>query len=47
MKQDVLKVNGGYDSPMMTEVDITSEGILCASDSIDVFDWVEDNEGWN
>ena len=47
MKKKLLDLQDVYQSPAVTEVDMASEGVLCASDStIEAFDWVEDGEGW-
>jgi len=47
MKKKLIDFQGVYQSPAVTEVDMASEGILCASGStIEDFDWVEDGEGW-
>ena len=47
MKKKLIDFQGVYQSPAVTEVDMASEGILCASDStIENFGWVEDGDGW-
>ena len=47
MKLKTLEIKKMYVSPDLVEVNIASEGILCESGSIEGFDWVEDEEGWN
>ena len=47
MKKDLYKVKEAYESPRLSEVRIASEGILCESGSIDSYEWVEDEDGWN
>ena len=47
MKKKLLDLQDVYQSPAVTEVDMASEGILCASGStVEIFDWVEDEDGW-
>ena len=47
MEFKALETRKMYESPALVEVDVASEGILCESGSIDGFDWIEDQEGWN
>ena len=46
MKKKLIDLQGVYQSPAVTEVDMASEGILCASGSIEKFEFFEDEEGW-
>jgi hypothetical protein len=47
MKKKLIDLQGKYQSPVVTEETISSEGILCASGStIYKFEWVEDEDGW-
>lgn len=46
MKKKLLDLQGVYLSPEVKEVSIASEGILCASGTIEKFGFVEDEEGW-
>lgn len=46
MKKKLIDLQDVYQSPAVTEVDMASEGILCASGSIEKFDFFEDEEGW-
>ena len=47
MKKKLIDLKGVYQSPVVTEVYITSEGILCASgNTIEDFGLVDDQDGW-
>lgn len=46
MKKKLIDLQDVYQSPAVTEVDMASEGILCASGSIEKFDFFEDEYGW-
>lgn len=47
MKKKLIDFQGVYQSPAVTEVDMASEGILCASGStIEDFGFIDDKEGW-
>ena len=46
MKQKLLYLGRVYETPAIAEVDLTSEGILCTSDTIEKFDYIEDETGW-
>jgi hypothetical protein len=46
MKQKLLDFRSVYQAPEISEVDLTSEGILCASGSIEDYEFVEDVNGW-
>lgn len=47
MKKKLLDLQGNYQSPVVTEETISSEGILCASGStIEDFGFIEDKDGW-
>lgn len=46
MKQKLFEFGRIYQAPAISEVDLTSEGILCASGTIEKFGFVEDEEGW-
>ena len=46
MKKKLIDFQGVYQSPVVTEETISSEGILCASGTIEKFEWVEDEDGW-
>ena len=49
MKQTLLESRMVYENPLVTEVDLASEGRLCLSGSgvVDKFEWVEDADGWD
>lgn len=47
MKKKLIDLQGVYQSPVVTEETISSEGILCASGStIEDFGLVDDKTGW-
>ena len=46
MKKKLIDFGRIYQAPAISEVDLTSEGILCASGIIEKFGFVEDEEGW-
>lgn len=46
MKQKLLDFGRIYQAPAISEVDMTSEGILCSSGTIEKFDFIEDEGGW-
>lgn len=46
MKQKLLVLGRIYAAPAISEVDLTSEGFLCASGTIEKFDFIEDEDGW-
>ena len=46
MKQEFLDFGSIYKSPAISEVDMTSEAILCASGILEDFGIVEDEDGW-
>ena len=46
MKQKLFEFRRIYQAPAISEVDLTSEGILCASGTIEKFDFIEDEDGW-
>ena len=46
MKQKLFEFGSSYQAPAISEVDLTSEGILCASGTIEKFDFIEDEDGW-
>ena len=46
MKQKLHNPGRLYETPVVSEVDLISEGILCASGTIEKFGFVEDEEGW-
>jgi hypothetical protein len=47
MKMKSIDLQGVYQSPAVMEVDMASEGVLCASgNTVEDFGWVEDEDGW-
>jgi len=46
MKQKLHDSGRLYETPVVSEVDLTSECILCASGTIEKFDFIEDEAGW-
>ena len=47
MKQKGNEKQRAYEAPVVAEVNLASECILCTSGTVEAFDWVEDTEGWN
>lgn len=47
MKRGLFDLQGSYESPIVMETEMSSEGILCGSgNTIEDFDFVEDKDGW-
>lgn len=46
MKQKLLDFGRVYETPVVSEVYLTSEGVICASGTIEKFDYIEDEAGW-
>ena len=47
MKQLRNDMQMTYEAPAVAEVNMTLECILCLSGTLENFDWVEDEDGWN
>ena len=47
MKQKVFECMRAYEAPALTEVNLTSEGILCLSGALETFRWLDDEDGWD
>ena len=50
MKQLQKDLHRAYEAPVMTEVNMASGSVLCASGTsgtLEKFGWIEDEEGWN
>lgn len=46
MKQKTFESRRAYEAPAVTEVNLTSEGILCLSGGIEKFNFIDDLDGW-
>jgi hypothetical protein len=46
MKQKRNDMQRAYEAPVVAEVNLASECILCTSGTLEQFGWVEDEEGW-
>jgi len=47
MKLKSFQSRSCYEAPSIVEVSIASENVLCISGTVESFNFVDDNDGWD